>query len=116
MSGFYKASSQKVHGRAGCLAQESPRSRFTMPLALARIPALLLLVAATGMAELGDPKALPPASCAFDFEKDVRAVLETSCVHCHNEEKDKGGLRMETRALALKGGDEHSAVVPGKSA
>jgi hypothetical protein len=87
-----------------------------MPLALARIPALLLLVAATGMAELGDPKALPPASGAFDFEKDVRAVLETSCVHCHNEEKDKGGLRMETRALALKGGDEHSAVVPGKSA
>src|SRR5688572_15667309 len=87
-----------------------------MPISFARIPAILFLAAAIGAAELGDPKALPPVAGTFDFEKDVRIVLEGSCVHCHNEGKDKGGLRLETRALALKGGDEHAAVVPGKSA
>jgi hypothetical protein len=75
------------------------------------------LVAATcGAAELADPKKLPPSAGGFDFDRDVRAVLETSCLHCHNAEKDKGGLRLDTRDFALKGGDEHRAFVPGKAA
>lgn len=80
-------------------------------------PSLFLCAAVSlSAAELGDPKKLPAPSAAFDFNKDVREVLETSCVHCHNAEKDKGGLRLDTREFALKGGDEHQAFVLGKSA
>ncbi|MEP6947830.1 MAG: chitobiase/beta-hexosaminidase C-terminal domain-containing protein [Ginsengibacter sp.] len=34
----------------------------------------------------------------------VRPVLEAKCMSCHNSEKAKGGLVMETEALLLKGG------------
>jgi hypothetical protein len=87
-----------------------------MSLVPIRLFVLTSLAAWASAAELADPKKLPAAAGSFDFERDVRVVLETSCVHCHNAEKDKGGLRLDTRELALKGGDEHKAIVPGKSA
>src|SRR5688572_29947853 len=74
------------------------------------------VTAGRGAEPLGDPAKLPPPASAFDFEKDVRAVLEHSCLHCHNAEKHKGGLRLDTHELALKGGDERKAIVPGNSA
>src|SRR5688572_25980358 len=110
-SGFYKAREQKVHGRNGYLARPSaasPPVKFLLPI-------LLCTAAGLQSAELGDPKKLPASATGFDFNKDVREVFETSCVHCHNAEKDKGGLRLDTRDFALKGGDEHLAIVPGKS-
>jgi len=70
---------------------------------------------AVAYAELGDPQKLPTAIAEYDFDKDVRALMELSCVHCHNAEKDKGGLQLQTRELLLKGGDEYKAVVEGKS-
>jgi hypothetical protein len=108
-SGFYKAREQKVHGRNDDLGQPF---RLLFPI-VKTLTLLLCTVAALPAAELGDPKKLPAAAAGFDFDRDVREVLETSCVHCHNAEKDKGGLRLDTRDLALKGGDEHKAIVPG---
>ncbi len=43
---------------------------------------------------------------------DALAVLETSCVKCHNSANDKGGLDLSTRDALLKGGDTGPAVVP----
>ena len=80
------------------------------------LPLLCCALATVSAAELGDPKKLPTPAASYDFEKDVRAVFENSCLQCHNAEKDKGGLRLETRELAVKGGDEHQAFIPGKSA
>jgi hypothetical protein len=34
----------------------------------------------------------------------VKPVLEQKCVSCHNEEKSKGGLQMQTQKLLVKGG------------
>src|SRR5687768_7665669 len=42
---------------------------------------------------------------AVDFERDVRPVLQTSCVECHGAEKQKGGLRLGVRALSFEGGN-----------
>ena len=58
-------------------------------------------------------------SCRADersdfFEKRVRPVLHDHCVECHNAEKEKGGLRMDSRELLLKGGDSGPAIVVGK--
>ncbi len=38
------------------------------------------------------------------YEHLVKPVLEQKCLSCHNEEKSKGGLQMQTQALLVKGG------------
>ena len=43
----------------------------------------------------------------------MRPVLVEKCLSCHAE-KAKGGLRLDTREAALKGGERGPAVVPGK--
>ena len=66
--------------------------------------------------------AAPSLSLAQDaadvdfFEKKVRPLLVERCYKCHSatSEKLKGGLRLDTRAAALKGGDGGPALVPGK--
>ena len=53
------------------------------------------------------------ASAEFDFNTQVKPVLENLCIRCHNEEKMKGGLRLDTKAGYLKGGEHGAVVVPG---
>ena len=48
------------------------------------------------------------------FEKRVRPILHEHCVECHGAEKEKGGLRMDSGELLLKGGDSGPAIVAGK--
>jgi hypothetical protein len=47
------------------------------------------------------------------FEKKVRPVLHERCLSCHGPDKQKGGLRLDTRAGFLHGGDSGPSVVPG---
>src|SRR5437879_11666 len=59
---------------------------------------------------------LPPAaSHAVDFSKEIKPILEASCIKCHGRGRNKGGLRLDSRETLLKGGDSGLAVVPGKS-
>jgi len=48
------------------------------------------------------------------FEAKVRPVLVEHCLGCHGEKKQKGGLRLDTKAGWEKGGDTGPAIVPGK--
>ena len=48
-----------------------------------------------------------------DFVADIQPILERNCVRCHNDEKTKGGLRMDTYEEIMKGGDTEDAIVPG---
>jgi mono/diheme cytochrome c family protein len=44
----------------------------------------------------------------------VKGALEKKCYVCHGTEKQKGGLRLDDRALALKGGDSGKpGIAPG---
>lgn len=49
------------------------------------------------------------------FESKVRPVLADHCYQCHSAqaEKLKGGLKLDTRADVLKGGDTGPAIIPG---
>ena len=63
-----------------------------------------------------------------DFQKDIWPIIENNCIKCHREpymkngkmKKPKGGLRMDTAELFMKGGDDKKngvdskIVVPGK--
>src|SRR5436190_6184926 len=50
------------------------------------------------------------------FPRDIQPLFSTSCYECHGPEKQKGGLRVDQKAAALKGGDSGPLFVPGKSA
>jgi cytochrome c553 len=47
------------------------------------------------------------------FEAKVRPVLAEHCFRCHGAEKQKGGLRLDSRSAVLKGGESGPALVPG---
>jgi hypothetical protein len=49
------------------------------------------------------------------FEKKVRPVLAQYCYKCHSAQarRPKGGLRLDSRAGLLKGGDNGPAILPG---
>ena len=47
------------------------------------------------------------------FETHVRPVLIEKCIGCHGEEKQSGGLRLDSLAAMLKGGESGPALIPG---
>ncbi len=49
------------------------------------------------------------------FESKVRPLLLEHCISCHGSEKQEGGLRLDSRANVLAGGESGEAVVPGDS-
>ena len=66
-----------------------------------------------------DPSKLPPASNqkGLTYEKDIKPLLEKSCVKCHSGEKPKSKYRMDSLASVIKGGESgDAAIVPGNSA
>ncbi|MBN9522056.1 DUF1549 domain-containing protein [bacterium] len=78
-----------------------------------------VFAAAIGFVTVGhlDAQPAPDAkAAAVDFARDVRPILNRHCVACHGAEKQKGGLRLDRRADALRGGDSGKAVVPGNAA
>ncbi len=56
----------------------------------------------------------PSAEGVEFFEKKVRPVLAEHCFRCHSGDKDKGGLRLDSHAALLKGGDNGPALVAGQ--
>ena len=55
-------------------------------------------------------------AAADDFESAVRPLLAEHCLRCHGPDRQRGGLRLDSRAAALAGGDAGPALVPGKPA
>ena len=60
---------------------------------------------------------LPPAAKkTVSYSKDIEPLFEKTCLNCHGPKKrPKGKFRIDTRELALKGGSEGVAIIPGKS-
>jgi hypothetical protein len=56
---------------------------------------------------------LPLLEAETFFELKVRPVFSTTCGKCHGGKKVKGGLRLDSREVLIKGGDSGPAVVPG---
>lgn len=51
-----------------------------------------------------------------DFVREVRPIFSTHCYECHADKKQKSGLRLDVKAAALKGGDNHGPdIVPGRA-
>src|SRR5437762_1847910 len=56
---------------------------------------------------------MPPTAAADFFERRVRPVLAEHCYSCHGPAKQKSGLRLDSLAALLKGGDGGPVVRSG---
>jgi hypothetical protein len=63
-----------------------------------------------------DASRLPPAAPTTDFEKQIKPLLERSCVRCHGEEKQKSDFRLDSREALLRGGENGKAIIERDSA
>ena len=69
-------------------------------------PGLLVMLAIAFAASTG--------GAAPDFSRDVRPLLEQHCLKCHGPEKQKGGLRFDTREGAFQTAESgEKAILPG---
>ncbi|MEZ4369209.1 MAG: c-type cytochrome domain-containing protein [Polyangiaceae bacterium] len=59
---------------------------------------------------------LEPTGEPLVWQHSVQPLLQQHCVECHGPEEAKGGLRLDSLASALKGGDEGNTIVPGNAA
>jgi mono/diheme cytochrome c family protein len=72
-------------------------------------------LAFSGAAIAADTPTLPPSlTRTIDYVADVQPILAKSCYSCHGPDKQRGGLRLDLKTRALKGGDNGTAFVPGK--
>jgi mono/diheme cytochrome c family protein len=53
---------------------------------------------------------------SVDFAKHIQPILEQSCYTCHGPKTQLGGLRLDSKKLALEGGQSGKAIIPGKAA
>ncbi len=65
-----------------------------------------------------DNAALPAAALReVDFVRDIQPIFQARCHACHDANKQRGGLRLDLKSAAFKGGESYApAIVPGKSA
>ncbi len=98
--------------------------RHLLPLSLAATGALWAAIdqeKKSAEVKPAEPSSQPaaepkPTTEQLDFfEKKIRPVLAEKCYKCHSEKaaKVKGGLVLDTREGARRGGDSGAAVVPG---
>jgi hypothetical protein len=50
-----------------------------------------------------------------DFARDIQPIFANHCFQCHSSKKASGQLRLDTKALAMKGGISGAALIPGNS-
>ena len=66
-----------------------------------------VLIRGDGIAMAADP---------VDYSTRIKPILVAHCCACHGALKQESGLRLDTGALARKGGESGPAVVPGQPA
>jgi uncharacterized membrane protein len=61
---------------------------------------------------LGNLQANTPGADTF-YARHINPILDANCVACHGEGKVKGGLRMDSYELLMKGGKDGPVIVSG---
>ena len=73
--------------------------------------ATLLLTVLMGRAGVADDKAA--AKPKVNYNDNVAPIFQSRCNSCHNADKAKGGLALETYAATMQGGGSGKVIEPG---
>src|ERR1043166_7237498 len=68
-----------------------------------------MLLAAAVLASMANSIGTPAKK--VDFIHEVQPIFKESCYSCHGPEKSKAGLRLDTKARAMKGGENGVVIV-----
>lgn len=68
---------------------------------------------ATVVAKREEIKNAPVDTDPVVYKKYIHTILEAKCLKCHDADKQKGSLRLDTYAFMLEGGEETATLVPG---
>jgi mono/diheme cytochrome c family protein len=94
----------------------SKRTRLVPACFATLLIAFACFLPATFARQKPPAKAKPAdGKAAVDFAKQVQPLFAAHCVKCHGANKQEGGLRLDHRRPALRGGDSGAILVPGKS-
>jgi hypothetical protein len=55
-----------------------------------------------------------PQETSPDFDRDIQPIFQAHCISCHGARKAKGQFRLDSKALAFRGGVAGKSIVPGK--
>lgn len=75
-------------------------------------PLSLSLLALIALA-LGSCGPSPAPGGKVDFIADIKPLIQTQCVRCHNDETIMGGLNLMTKANTLRGSARGPVLIPG---
>ncbi len=64
-----------------------------------------------------DLSKIPPASdkAGVTYATDIKPILDKSCTKCHEGQKPKGKLHLDSLEGVLKGGEDGKVIKPGDS-
>jgi len=69
-----------------------------------------------GLPQADITKLPPPAESQVDFARDIKPILDNSCVRCHGPDRQRSKFRLDNSDSALKGGAQGVDIIPGDSA
>jgi mono/diheme cytochrome c family protein len=72
------------------------------------------LVLALSFFVVGALRAAKPQAAA-EFDRDVKPILQSSCIACHGPDRHEGQLRLDSEGAVLRGGASGKMVIPGNS-
>lgn len=75
------------------------------------LSSVLFVALAAALAALNRPA--PAAEAKVDFVKQIRPILESACINCHNSENLFGNLNLENRSRAFGKRKEGAVIIPG---
>jgi Protein of unknown function (DUF1549)/Protein of unknown function (DUF1553)/Planctomycete cytochrome C len=108
------ASVRRLATTIGMLRSAPIRTRISTSR-VSRCGSVVLLGLALALPVRAGEKGQPSAEAIAFFESKVRPVLADKCYKCHGPAKQKGGLRLDSRAALAAGGEQGQVVVPGHS-
>jgi mono/diheme cytochrome c family protein len=91
-------------------------NRFTLATASLSLVAVSVLVTADEKTKLDISKIPPAALDPMDFQRDIQPIFAKACLSCHCADKQKGGLRLDDGAEAIKGSNSGPVYKPGDGA
>src|SRR5256885_494941 len=94
-----------------------PSTRLSLsPFLIAALPLAALAAPPARRTAAPAPRPRTILSRTVDFARDIQPILKAHCFQCHSGMQQQGGLVLDLREAAVKGGASGAAIVPGDSA